>query len=545
MTSGTQLRLDASTPEHLADFEAAGFAVPTFDVAAMREATAAAPRWVHLGAGNLFRSLHSVIAQDTLNAGAMDTGIVLVNTRGDTEIRNYAETDQFFLNVVMKADGSLDPTVVASVAESHHLFAGTTPAWEHLRAIFRCDSLQMTTVCITEKGYKLRGADGEFLPDAAADLAAGPGESSHAMTVLASLLYARFEAGATPIALVSTDNFSANGQRLADAIAEVAHEWNERGLVSDEFLAYATDPARVSFPWTMVDRITPAPSAGVAQMLTDRGVADAALKIRPDSAPLAVFSNTEEVRYLVIEDSFPNGRPALDKGGVLFTDRETVNRADRMKVCTCLNPLHTAMAVLGCTLDYTSIAQESTNKDVMALVHQIGYVEGLPVVTDPGIISPKSFIDEVVTKRIPNPGIPDTPQRIATDTSQKVGIRFGETISIYASKGEGASLHAIPFAIAAWIRYLLALDDEGAAFELSSDPLADYLHGFVADIHLGEPDSVGDRLHPLLSNAEIFGIDLYEAGVGETVENFTRKLVAGPGAVAQELHTFVTAGGHN
>ena len=52
----------------------------------------------------------------------------------------------------------------------------------------------------------------------------------------------------------------------------------------------------------------------------------------------------------------------------------------------------------------------------------------MPVVINPEIISPQKFVDEVLNVRIPNPFMPDTPQRIATDTSQKVGIRYGETI---------------------------------------------------------------------------------------------------------------------
>ena len=50
----------------------------------------------------------------------------------------------------------------------------------------------------------------------------------------------------------------------------------------------------------------------------------------------------------------------------------------------------------------------------------------MPVVTDPGILSPEAFVDEVINVRIPNPFMPDTPQRIATDTSQKVGIRYAK-----------------------------------------------------------------------------------------------------------------------
>ena len=97
-----------------------------------------------------------------------------------------------------------------------------------------------------------------------------------------------------------------------------------------------------------------------------------------------------------------------------------------MKVCTCLNPLHTALALSGCLLGYTLIADEMKDEDLSKMVSILGYTEGLPVVVNPGIIDPKAFIDEVLTKRIPNPFMPDTPQRIATDTSQKLSIRFGE-----------------------------------------------------------------------------------------------------------------------
>lgn len=62
------------------------------------------------------------------------------------------------------------------------------------------------------------------------------------------------------------------------------------------------------------------------------------------------------------------------------------------------------------------------------MVEMIGYREGLPVVVDPGILDPGQFIDEVVTKRIPNPFMPDTPQRIATDTSQKLPIRSAKPL---------------------------------------------------------------------------------------------------------------------
>ena len=73
-----------------------------------------------------------------------------------------------------------------------------------------------------------------------------------------------------------------------------------------------------------------------------------------------------------------------------------------MKVCTCLNPLHTFLAVSGCLLGYTLIADEMKDADLLRLVKRLGYEEGLPVVVDPGIIKPRDFIDEVVNIRIPD-----------------------------------------------------------------------------------------------------------------------------------------------
>ena len=112
-----------------------------------------------------------------------------------------------------------------------------------------------------------------------------------------------------------------------------------------------------------------------------------------------------------------------------------MNKTERMKVTACLNPLHTALAVYGCVLGYRLIADEMKDPALSGLVWKLGMDEGLPVVESPGILKPEDFLKEVLTERLPNPFLMDTPQRIATDTSQKVGIRFGETIKAYVRRG--------------------------------------------------------------------------------------------------------------
>ncbi len=255
---------------------------------------------------------------------------------------------------------------------------------------------------------------------------------------------------------------------------------------------------------------------------------------------IAPFANTEATHYLVIEDDFPNGRPNLDKAGVILTSREIVDKTDSMKVTTCLNPLHTAMSLFGCLLGYTSIAAEMTDPDIVALIKGIGYREGLPVVEDPEIIQPKKFIDEVVGLRLPNPLIPDTPQRIAADTSQKIAIRFGETIKKYVEKeGSASELTFIPLAIAGWLRYLLAIDDEGHPFVPSPDPLLAELQEILRECQLGTAADVQGIIRPILANPQIFGLDLYQAGIAENVGHLFAKMLAGTGAVRKTLHETV------
>lgn len=526
------------------ELAARGVQLPACDVAATRAAGVAQPRWIHVGGGNLYRAFHAEIAQDALDAGGLDRGVVVVETFSPFTVDNvYAPYDNNILQVIMNEDGTLDERVLASTAAS--LFANPQrPAdYEQVKRYFESPELQMVTLTITEKGYALHNAAGELFPYVADEIAAGPAAPVSTMGIIAALLYARYQAGAAPIALVSTDNFSQNGRRFRDAVLTVVTGWQENGLVDDGFAAYVADENRVSFPWSMIDRITPNPAPAVEQTLAAEGWDDLAL-IPNGAVNFAGFANTEAVHYLVVEDSFPNGRPALEQSGVILTDRATVDKADSMKVTACLNPLHTGLAVFGCLLGYTKIADEMADPELNALVRRLGYDEGLPVVESPGVIDPKHFIDELIERRLPNPSLPDAPQRIAADTSQKVPIRYGHTINAYRVQGRSLDgLVGIPLVIAGWMRYLLAVGDAGKAFTPSPDPMLAELQGKLAQAGVAfgttDPVLVHEALAPILGNAEIFDVDLYDAGLGERIEQLFCELNAAPGAVRSTLVKYV------
>lgn len=526
-----------------AQWKALGVKLPAFDHEAMVARTKEHPVWVHFGAGNIFRGFIAALQQDLLNHGLADRGIIAADTFDyDIIDKIYTPYDSLTMMVTLNPDGTTSREIIGSVAEGLRANSAEPEMMERLGAIFVDPGLQMISFTITEKGYALYRPDGSLMPVVQADMAEGPASARHAMSMVAALLYERFCAGGYPLAVVSMDNCSHNGEKLQSSVMTIARAWAEKGFVGQDFIDYLEDENKIAFPWSMIDKITPRPHKMVEESLGKDNIEDMTPIVTSKNTFIAAFVNAERPQYLVIEDKFPNGRPALEKAGVFLTDRETVNKTERMKVTTCLNPLHTAMSVYGCMLGYTLICDEMKDDDIVALIQRLGYVEGLPVVVNPGILDPKAFIDEVVEQRLPNPFMPDAPQRIATDTSQKVGIRFGETIKSYIAQGMDLnSLVSIPLALAGWLRYLLAVDDEGKKFEVSSDPLKDVIQAKLAGIEVGKPETYKGQLMDILSNASIFGLDLTETVLAEKIEGYFVAELAGVGAVRKTLHEALNA----
>ena len=523
-------------------FLQAGIALPSYDINKVHSLTKEAPVWIHFGAGNIFRGYIAGLQDTLLNMGAETKGILAAETFDyDIIDQIYRPYDSLTMMVTLMPDGSTKNRIQAGIAEGIKADTSNPEEYGKLVRAFRGPGLQMISFTVTEKGYALKGIDGEYMPVVKADMAEGPSSARHAMSIVAALLYERYKAGEYPLAVVSMDNCSHNGEKLQASVMTIAKAWKEAGFVPDGFVSYLEDESKVSFPWSMIDKITPRPAKSVEEHLTALGMEGMAPVITSRKTFIAPFVNAEEPQYLVIEDKFPAGRPALEKAGVYLTDRDTVNRVERMKVTTCLNPLHTALAVYGCLLGYNLIADEMNDGDLTALVRKIGYEEGMPVVTDPGIISPKGFIDEVIGKRLPNPFMPDTPQRIATDTSQKITVRFGETLKSYLAdeKLDASSLVCIPLALAGWLRYLLGRDDELKEMDLSPDPMLPELQAMLAGVEAGNPSSYTGQLKDFLSNRNVFGVDLYEAGLAGKVEEMFVEMLAGPGAVRATLEKYL------
>lgn len=514
-----------------------GYRLPQYDMETATTATHNAPTWLHFGAGNLFRAFPAVLAQRMLTAGLTDTGIICCEHYDEELIdKCYRHCDHLSVCVTLYSDGSIYKEVVASVTESLKMSQDLA----RLTQVFCAPSLQMVSFTITEKGYLSRDEKFNFLPDVQHDRDNGPLGCRSFFGKIACLCLHRLRSCGLPLALVSLDNCQRNGDRLHRAVMDVVEGWLAQGhITSDEFV-YLTQ--QITYPLSMIDKITPHPDPRVMQALVQDGLEEVEPFVTQKNTYASIFVNSERPQYLIIEDAFPNGCPPLQQLGVLVTRRAIVEKSALMKVSTCMNPLDTALAIFGCLLGYRAISAEMADEDIVALVTRMAEEECLPMVKDPGVIDPVAFLHEVLAERYPNPYLIDTPQRVMTDTSQKLPFRYGVTLYAYYNSTSPmhrvSSLVYIPLVLAGWLRYLLGVDDAGNAMPLSPDPELANVRALLGNVSLGDTVTQ-EQLYPLLSSRLYFGANLFEVGVGETVVRMFNELLQGPQAVRQTIQRYL------
>ena len=239
-----------------AEWESKGYQLPKFDIQAVRQKTHEEPTWVHFGGGNIFRAFPAAILNDALNTGKYDRGVIVAETF-DFEVidKAYKPYNNLSLLVSLQSDGNIEKKVIASVTEA--LKADPQfEDWNRLVEIFRNPSLQMISFTITEKGYSYNEAD----------LQRGL-SPVFALGKVTALLYERFQAGRLPLTVQSMDNCSHNGGRVKAGVLAYAERWVNDGLVPEAFADYVRNKTKITFPWSMIDKITPRPHEKVKELL--------------------------------------------------------------------------------------------------------------------------------------------------------------------------------------------------------------------------------------------------------------------------------------
>jgi fructuronate reductase len=351
---------------------------------------------------------------------------------------------------------------------------------EAVLAAMSAPATRIVTLTVTEKGYCHDPATGRLNwshPTVAHDLA-NPAQPQGAIGFIVEALRRRQAAGAAPFTVLCCDNLPANGQ----VVSRLCLEFAERRSAA---LA-AWIGAEGQFPSAMVDRIVPATTeADITEVAQLTGFEDAAPVIH------------EPFRQWVIEDRFVAGaRPYWEAGSAQFVDH--VEPFEHMKL-RLLNGAHSALAYLGYLGGHETIADTMGDPAYAGFVERLWRDEIVPVVPPPPETDLLAYV-AALKERFSNPAIRHRTWQIAMDGSQKLPQRLLGTIRERLARD--LPLPCLALVIAAWIRYVGAVDESGGAIDVR-DPLAEKLRA----VQEAAPNAAA-RVRAVLGLAEVFDRDL-------------------------------------
>ena len=348
---------------------------------------------VHLGLGAFHRAHQAVYTDLALAAAGGDWGTIGVSMRKPDVAAAFVP--QGGLYTVETLDAETDYRVVGAVRQTLTLPLET----ERVLAALASSDTHVVTLTVTEKGYRLDGAGELDLthPDILHDLGV-PQLPRSAVGVLAAAFARRIAEGAGGLTVISCDNLSDNGARLAGAV----HAFAERA-----WPGLAPQLERIaSFPQTVVDCIVPASDA------TSRARVDAALGLED-----AGSVQREAFSQWVIEDRFAGPRPAWDRVGVEIVADVAPHRRLKLHV---LNAAHSALAYLGLLAGRTLVREAIADPDLSAFVEGMVLEEIAPAL--PGLPVVRYWAE--VRRRFANPAIDHRLDQIALDGPQKLAQRI-------------------------------------------------------------------------------------------------------------------------
>jgi len=430
---------------------------------------------IHFGIGAFHRAHQAIYTDTAMGVEGGNCGISGVSLRSPKVRDQLVPQDTLFI-VVEKTDTAPRYRLVGSVGNV--VFAPEDPEGLLLRMV-NC-KIRIVSLTITEKGYLHDPASGRLNQfDAGVQHDLENGETPRtAIGYLVKSLAKRRDAGIPPFTVLSCDNLPNNGHTLRTVVLDFA------ALIDDRLAQWIE--REVAFPCSMVDRIVPAATeADRNQVECDLGVRDNAVVV------------TEPFSQWVMEDCFPEGKPAWEQAGAILSSEV---RAFEIMKLRLLNGSHSTLAYLGYLAGKSSIAECMQWDALKLLITAMMNEEMLPTIRIPHGYDASSYIDALLD-RFSNPGLHHMTWQIAMDGSQKLPQRLLDTVrdQLVTSK----NINILSLAVAGWMRFVCGIDESGRPIEIC-DPMASEFVSRTRNFR-DKPDETVTRL---LDLSEIFSIDL-------------------------------------
>ena len=418
--SDTPLALGTNNLDAIAN----AVAVPGYDRTQLRRSI------VHVGVGGFHRAHLATYVDELCTAGNTDWAIVGAGVMaGDTRIADALGAQDHLYTLVSRGAAHTDVRVIGSIVDFVLAADDATP----LIDLIASDDIQILSLTITEGGYPVDDNTGVFRADLCR-----PGS---VFDIVARGLDARRRRSGRPITILSCDNIMTNG-----AVARESAIGAARAL-DDALPGWITD--HVSFPNSMVDRITPMTTAGDIEWLEQaHGITD--------RWPVVA----EPFRQWVVEDTFAGDRLPLEDLDVIVTDDIEPYELTKLRL---LNAGHSCLSYLAALDGFTAVDAAMADPVLRRFVRTLLDVEAKPTLPEAAGIDLDDYVDSLI-ERFSNPAVGDQIERLCLDGSAKFPKFLLPTIQHQLDHGGPIELAAL--ALAGWCQYLA---DPGRT--PASDPL--------------------------------------------------------------------------
>lgn len=423
-----------------------GVVVPEYDRSKLR------PSIVHIGVGGFHRAHLATYIDELCRLGHTDWSIVGTGVLSyDAAMADALGAQDHLYTLVTRGATSTQVQVIGSIVD--YLLA--TPDAQPMIDRIAAEDTQIVSMTVTEGGYPVDDLTGKYAPESSN---AGP---TSAFGIVAAALEQRRLAHGKPITVMSCDNVMHNGQVAQAAVL------GEAARFGSELLSWIE--TSVSFPNSMVDRITPATADSDREWLEETHHIS-------DRWPVV----TEPFRQWVVEDNFAGDRLPFEELDIIVTD--DVEPYEIMKL-RLLNAGHSCLSYLSALHGIDTVDAAMANEKITRYVRAFLDFESKPALPPVAGIDIDSYNDTLI-ERFSNPNIGDQISRLALDGSAKFPKFLLPTLRAQVASGGPIGLATL--AMAAWCQYLNGVDDHGNTFEVASDPNLDQARHF-AELSIAEP----------------------------------------------------------
>ncbi len=389
---------------------------------------------LHFGVGNFHRAHLESYTNQLLNLGE--------TTQWGVCGAMIMPQDENLYNRLKNQEGTYSLTVCGRDGKNHVEWIGSLVEllWSGVdsEAIIEKvanKDIRIITLTITEGGYNLD-------TQAAKHDLENPHSPKSVFGIVAEGLRRRKAAGNGAVTILSCDNLQHNGDTCKRVFTSFFSS-------QDQELAQWVE-SNVTFPNSMVDRITPATTPADIERLN--------LTLdTPDTAPVYC----EDYLQWVVEDNFIAGRPTWEAVGVEFTD--DVAPFENMKL-SLLNASHTLLSYPSLLSGYRKVDEAMHDERIVKFVRDFMDIDVTPYVPAPKNTDLESY-KQILIERFANRAVSDQISRLCGDGASKFPVYVMPVAKNMVANSD--DMVRIAYLIAAYRHYLkYQVDDKGVSFEI-------------------------------------------------------------------------------